>query len=100
MLCGAMEEIQAIYPLRVYRHRKFESTFKLIQPEHVKHPENVQPGAQRLQPGRWVTVVGKVSGIEVSRKAMGIDWLSIRTISQAIPPAYTEFIGRQVIKQL
>jgi len=31
---------------------------------------------------------------------MGIDWMTLSELSQAIPPAYTEFIGRQLIEQL
>lgn len=99
-LCGWMEEIQDIYPLKVYRHRIFESNKKLIQPKHRKHPENVQPTNQHLDPNRWVTIVGKFSGIDVARKAMGIPWLTSRPMSQAIPPAYTTFLGRQLIAQL
>lgn len=33
-------------------------------------------------------------------EAMGIDWMKGGEISQAIPPAYTEFIGRQLIKEI
>lgn len=33
------------------------------------------------------------------REAMGIDWMSGKSLSQAIPPAYTEFIGKQLLKQ-
>ena len=34
------------------------------------------------------------------REAMGIDWMSGAELSQAIPPAYTEFIGKQLLKAL
>lgn len=31
---------------------------------------------------------------------MGIDWMSRYELSQAIPPAYTEFIGKQLLARL
>jgi DNA (cytosine-5)-methyltransferase 1 len=31
---------------------------------------------------------------------MGIDWMNRDELSEAIPPAYTEFIGRQLLGQL
>jgi DNA (cytosine-5)-methyltransferase 1 len=38
--------------------------------------------------------------LEVQREAMGIDWMPLDRLSQAIPPAYTEHIGRQLIAHL
>ena len=38
--------------------------------------------------------------LELARTAMGIDWMNWREISQAIPPAYTEFIGCQLLQHL
>lgn len=35
-----------------------------------------------------------------AREAMGIDWMPMSTLSQAIPPAYSEFIGRQAMDML
>jgi DNA (cytosine-5)-methyltransferase 1 len=35
--------------------------------------------------------------IEEAKAAMGIDWMTMKTLSQAIPPAYTEFIGKQLL---
>lgn len=32
-----------------------------------------------------------------AREAMGIDWMSHSALAQAIPPAYTEYIGRQML---
>ena len=37
---------------------------------------------------------GTQAKIEQARKAMGIDWMTRDELVQAIPPVYTEFIGR------
>jgi hypothetical protein len=34
-----------------------------------------------------------------ARKAMGIDWMTRPELAEAIPPAYTEFIGHQLAQQ-
>ena len=45
-----------------------------------------------------ITPVGHFSGVEYAKKEMGIDWMGQKELAQAIPPAYTEFIGRQLIR--
>jgi len=44
--------------------------------------------------------LGRNPRIYEKREAMGIDWMNRDELCQAIPPAYTEFIGRQLIRQL
>lgn len=42
----------------------------------------------------------EVFSTQDARDAMGIDWMGMKGLSQAIPPAYSEFIGRQVLNVL
>ena len=41
-------------------------------------------------------VVRETFSVDQAREAMGIDWMSMKTLSQAIPPAYSEFIARHI----
>ena len=43
--------------------------------------------------------VGHAKGWRLAAEAMSIDWMKREELTQAIPPAYTEFIGEQLIKQ-
>ncbi len=40
---------------------------------------------------------GRKGNLDECREAMGIDWMDRAEISQAVPPAYTEFIGEQLL---
>jgi len=45
-------------------------------------------------------IAGRHGGVALKRAAMGIDWMTGAELSQAIPPAYTEWIGRQLMRWL
>lgn len=94
MLCGAM------FWLRTYRHRWFETSHLMMRPEHPKHVIKSDAGLRRKEyflAGGFISVVGNV-GSYCGPAAMGIDWMTGEELSQAIPPAYTEFIGRQLLQ--
>lgn len=96
MLCGAM------FGLRTYRHRWFESDSLLLSPSHNRHKIKSDKGSRRKEhflAGGFISVVGNV-GSYCGPAAMGIDWMTGKELSQAIPPAYTEFIGRQIFQRL
>jgi DNA (cytosine-5)-methyltransferase 1 len=90
-LCGAM------FGLSVYRHRRFESNVMLFQPHHPKHIAICTQVGRRPKPGEFMTVAGHFADIRTARQAMGIDWMTRDELAQAIPPAYTEFIGHQLM---
>lgn len=41
--------------------------------------------------------VRETFSVDAARAAMGIPWMPMKALSQAIPPAYTEFIGRHML---
>lgn len=100
MLCAAS------FGLRSYRHRIFECSFPIAQPAHPPHPPHVVRVNRRKvnrrahwDAGGFVTVTGDI-GSYVGPEAMGIDWMTGNELSQAIPPAYAEFIARAAMQHL
>lgn len=94
-LCGAM------FPgLRVYRHRLFEASFRVEVPVHPPHVARQTKMGRPPRPGEFMHVVGNFSGVAEARDAMGIPWMTRDDLREAVPPAYTEMLGRQLIEHL
>jgi hypothetical protein len=100
-LCGLM------FGLNVFRHRLFElGGWGMLQPHHPTHRGHRVAGWRhgKRYDGDMVAVYGDGGGkgsVPDWQAAMGIDWTTERSeIAEAIPPAYTAFIGAQLINQL
>ena len=94
MLCGSM------FALKIWRHRYFE-----IYPIFIMSPMSCNHGFDPILitgQGSYPKNNGKryKSPIAEKRQAIGIDWMTTSEITEAIPPAYTEFIGRQLMRVL
>lgn len=95
VLCGAM------FPeLRTYRHRLFESDLSLLAPAHPVHTVPNTKMGRPPRAGEFMHVVGNFSGVQQARQAMGIDWMTRDELREAIPPAFTELIGRQLLNHI
>lgn len=92
-LCGHM------FGLKLYRHRLFESNIPLVEPAHSRH---LTPGgkAGHWKPGEIISVSGNCSPIALAREAMGIDWMTRDELAESIPPAFSEYIGVQLLQAL
>jgi DNA (cytosine-5)-methyltransferase 1 len=92
-LCGRM------FGLELYRHRLFECSTPVPAPNH---PAHLIPASKagHWEPGTVISVSGNCSPIAVARAAMGIDWMNRDELSEAIPPAYAEYIGRHLLNAM
>lgn len=95
-LCGES------FGLRTYRHRLFEAGGGFIL-AGMPHPEHVAPlrkMGRAPRPGEYIHAVGNFSGVEQVRQDYGVPWMSRDGIRECIPPAYAEYVGRQLIAHL
>lgn len=108
MICGTQLEP----PMEIQRHRLFETNWPLAATMWpCRHKLN---GRHRYPGGGSVRQTGHSRGLvratievgtwdiplAVQQDAMGIDWMELAELSQAIPPAYTEMIGRQLYEHV
>lgn len=89
-------------PLRMERHRLFESNVPLVAPRADRHDRSVQVagaygGARRdKHEARHVRHGGYVPAKHVQEQLLGIDWMTQYGLHQSLPPAYTTWIGLQL----
>ena len=90
--------------LRVKRHRLFESNvllFGLDCPCHDGEWYHVSGhGSRARQRTNARSPRREARGVAHAREVMTLDKMTMQELSQAIPPAYTEFIGRQLLAAL
>lgn len=118
VLCGSS------FGLRVRRHRLFEANFRLRslscnhewQNTHKRYPVTLSKQRRKEQKREvaWRGHVPVYGGSQLSERflerrgdefrlisvAMGIDWMTKPELNQAIPPAYTFFLGTQLLKEV
>jgi DNA (cytosine-5)-methyltransferase 1 len=100
ILCGSQFGLGAIVDGQLgalIRHRLFEASFPIADAgphDHSGFPITI---AGHGQPS-WTRAHG-IHAVRVPhwREAMGIDWMTRDGLAQAIPPAYTEYIGKEFL---
>lgn len=101
-LCGSS------FGLNVQRHRRFASNIAVLAPPCAHHmqPPRFRSLDSRRGPGALARVVGVHGHLNypgekaLREEAMGIDWMTTAELSQAIPPAYTEWIGSHLLQAI
>lgn len=94
VLCGPM------FGLETYRHRLFESNVSLTAPTHQLHAVPTTKMGRSPREGEYMHVVGNFSGVERAREVMQMPWATRDGLREAIPPRYSEWVGRQLLTHI
>jgi DNA (cytosine-5)-methyltransferase 1 len=112
VLCGTMFDLTADDTdgsvLFLRRHRLFESSHLVFLPRPCRCAAWKRAGlrvggvygggSSDREHAKFVRRGGYTPGASVRRALMDMDWTTQNQLSQAIPPAYTEHIGRQLLQ--
>lgn len=96
-LCGSA------FGLDIRRHRLFESNFLFMFDgcQHYWQTPRFPQATNRTNLRRTVEVGVWRIPLEVQKRAMGVDWdVTREELSEMVPPAYTEHIGRQLLQTI
>lgn len=96
LLCGS------VFNLNVRRHRMFESnvTIPRIKCDHSWQTPRFAPSSKRKNLRCTVEIGVWRIPLWLQQEAMDIDWMTLEELSEAIPPAYTEYIGKAILSVL
>lgn len=91
VLCGSM------FGLGVRRHRKFWLS-EPVEALTCNHKAQGRPVGVYHRMGDNIPHGGRTAAtLQEAQAAMGIDWMPWRELKEAIPPAYTEYIGSRFL---
>lgn len=95
--------------LYTQRKRLFESNIELKEPEQRPVQKRTPTAGNGFGEDGFISICGSggVHGMNQKQIVLywgfalgGIDWMTRAELAEAIPPAYTEFIGKQIIEYL
>jgi DNA (cytosine-5)-methyltransferase 1 len=99
-LCGSQFGLTCEWPgngkVALRRHRLFESTFPVPDPGPHDHSLLSVPVYGHGPSGRKARLKG-TGHAQAERDVMRIDWMTREEINEAIPPAYTEYVGQHAL---
>jgi DNA (cytosine-5)-methyltransferase 1 len=89
-----------MFGMQIIRKRKFESNRLLLQPgKGLKKGTIGGKNRTRRNPSFYYIIGGHQTGtLQEWRDAMGIDWMTKDELAEAIPPAYTHWLGLQFFR--
>lgn len=99
-----------MFGLNIIRRRGFETNWWMAQPRFrprrkpIMQASKIHPG-KTLRKSAYCSVAGNGADgwscrVADWRVAMGISWMTRSEIKEAIPPAYTEYVGRHLLGAL
>jgi DNA (cytosine-5)-methyltransferase 1 len=96
LLCGSS------FGLDVRRHRLFESNVLLTAPPcvHTWQTPRFKQATNRTNLRSTVEIGVWRIPLDVQQRAMDVDWMTLPELSEAIPPAYTEHVGAQLLAHI
>lgn len=112
LLCGTEFGLQADdvdgVRLKLVRHRLFESNVHLERKGKCNHDRSILTASVYGAGGGWSPEHrdsakrrgGYVPDTDVCRQLLGVDWTTKHELSQVVPPAFTEHLGKQVLSHL
>jgi DNA (cytosine-5)-methyltransferase 1 len=118
VLCGTMFNLETKHGSQLRRHRLFETNWEVGEIPLCNHNKysaiGVYGGGQNPSRKKIPATVGvygnsggsskrdgvQMFGIQDRRDAMGIQWMTGKELSQAIPPAYTKFLAERWLQSI